>query len=440
MGVTMTTRTMLVGGLSALLMGGTMVGCAANGGGIASASDRSATVASKSASVDAARASKALAKRDAAAAVPFAEQAVALAPQRGDYRLLLGQSYLQAGRFASARSAFGDAVQLDPGNGRAALNLALATIATGDFASARQVLATHTGTIPVADHGLALALAGDPQGAVALLMPLARSQQSNAKVRQNLAISLALAGEWQGARVVAAADMSPADVDRRMQDWARFARPAAASDQVALLLGVTASADAGQPVALALNVPPMVSTKAPIQTAALTSAPGFADAAPAPSQPAVQAPAALVSPALVKTVFGPSLAVVQPLPVRVLQPSAGATKVALARVAAAPAPAMAPAGPFYIQLGAFQSAGVAQDAWGHAARRFAAFAGRTPSAMTIQAHGAALYRLSVGGYARDEADAVCRRYRTSGGVCFVRRGAGDEIAAWARKGVQLAAR
>ncbi|NDS27982.1 tetratricopeptide repeat protein, partial [Escherichia coli] len=54
-------------------------------------------------------------------------------PQNAEYRALLGQAYLLAGRFASANQALGDALTLNPGDGRVALNLVLAKIAGGDW-------------------------------------------------------------------------------------------------------------------------------------------------------------------------------------------------------------------------------------------------------------------------------------------------------------------
>src|SRR5690606_15546062 len=112
------------------------------------------------------------------------------------YRELLGQAYLLAGRFASARQAFTDVLTLDPSNGRAALNLALTEIAGGDWSGARDTLAVHANTIPASDLGLAFALAGDPVKAVEILAPAAREANAGAKTRQNLALALALAGRW----------------------------------------------------------------------------------------------------------------------------------------------------------------------------------------------------------------------------------------------------
>lgn len=423
-----------------------MVGCAANGGGgVASASDRSATLAAERAAANAGRAQTALARRNGPAAIGFAEGAVALMPRVAEYRLLLGQSYLQAGRFASASRAFSDTLLLSPTNGKAALNLALSQVATGDWQAARQTLAVNAAIVPAADRGLALSLAGDTAGGIALLTEVVRSPQSNAKVRQNLALSFALAGQWPAARVVAAADMAPADVDARLEQWATFAQPASASDQVAGLLGVRAVADSGQPVALALNAaapampgasPQALAVVDPVEVPVAVAAPVEMAAAPAPAA----GPVAGFS----KVSFGPRQEVVQSLPSMMLRPAGGPIKVASAHAASATAAyeVKAPAtGNWYVQLGAFDNAAVAKDAWGHASRRFAVLAGYTPNGVNFKARGEDYYRLSVGGFSRSAADSMCRQYRAKGGACFVRMGAGDAMAQWLRKsGMQMASR
>ncbi|TXC70578.1 tetratricopeptide repeat protein [Sphingomonas ginsenosidivorax] len=428
----------LMAGLSALVLGGPMVGCTANGNGVASASDRAGALAAKSAASNAGRAQSALAKNNGQAAIGFAESAVALMPRSAEYRQLLAQSYMQGGRFASATQAYGDVLSLSPGNGKAALNLALSQVATGDWQAARTTLATYAGVIPASDRGLALSLAGDTAGGIEVLTALARSPATTAKVRQNLALSFALAGNWQAARVVAAADMAPGDVDARLEQWAAFAQPARASDQVAGLLGVRAVQDGGQPVALALNTAPVARDADPQALAAVAP---VAEAPMATSPVAVaMAPAANGA---TKITYAPRQEVVQALPAMLLRP-AGAMKVALAsRPAATVADtARKPAtGNWFVQLGAFDSAGVAKDAWGRATRRFAAFAGHTPNGMNFRAKGEDFYRLSVGGFSRADADSVCRQYRARGGTCFVRLNAGDQMAQWVRKtGMQLASR
>ena len=415
----MTKRTLLTLGASALLLGGTAIG-------IASASDRNAADA-KIAAGNAAKAGKALARHNPAAAVAAAEGAVALQPHQADYRVLLGQSYLAAGRFVSARGAFADALSLSPTNAKAALNLVLAQIATGDWSAARRTLDEHGATITLADRGLALALAGDPNGAVQLLTQAARAPDATAKVRQNLALSLALSGQWPAARAVAAVDVAPGDLDARLEQWATFARPHAASDQVASLLGVTPVEDGGQPAGLALTSEPTTAVAAvatpvppaPVAVAATDPQPGFVAAS--------------------RITFGPRAEVVQPLhaaavaSARTIRPDVGPAKVALASSTSAK-------GSWFVQLGAFGSAGVTQNAWTRATRRLPTLAAHGPSAASFTMNRTTFYRLSVGGYTRGQADVLCQRYRSVGGSCFVRAGAGDQIASWARKGVQVAAR
>ena len=63
------------------------------------------------------------------------------------------------------------------------------------------------GVLDPADAGLALALAGDPQSAVAVLEPAARAVGADARTRQNLALAYAFAGDWDQARTVAAQDV-----------------------------------------------------------------------------------------------------------------------------------------------------------------------------------------------------------------------------------------
>lgn len=439
----MNTRKLLTLGASALLLGGI---------GIASASSRDSV---REAAADAAKASSALGRHHPGDAVTAAESAVALQTQNADYRLLLGQSYVAAGRFASARGAYADAIALAPANGKAALNLALMQIATGDWAGARRTLDEHSAAIPAADRGLATALAGDPAGAVTMLSQVARSADATPKLRQNLALSLALASRWQDARAVAAMDLSPADVGDRMEQWAAFSRPHGAADQVAALLGVTPVADAGQPARLALTTTPAITVAATTAPVAVT----VAEAAPPVTLGADAAPSAAPGFTATKVAFAAPHEVVQSLPghgaavaPRAAFIAAGHApiKVALNQPASGSAPDAAPArsevhaapakGGFFVQLGAFHSVAVAQNAWGRATHRLPALAGHKAQGMTFALKGASFYRLSVGGFTRGDADALCRRYRQAGGACFVRAGAGDQIASWATRSVQLASR
>lgn len=451
-------------GLSVLILGATVGAGAVST--IAAASAREQSRAEKEARSEAASAQQALRAGRFAEAIGHAERAVGDQPDAADYRMILGQSYLKAGRFASARDAFADTLTLAQGNGKAALNLALAQIATGDWAGARKTLDANTATIPVSDRGLATALAGDPASAVEILGAAVRAPEADAKVRQNYALSLALAGRWREAQAVVAMDVAPADVARRILDWSTFSRPNSASDQVATLLGVTPAVDPGLPVALALNgaargnatalaqAQPPIDSYMPGQATpdSATAAPvavADATAASAPSTAPAQQVAA-VGPTIAGVVFAERKEVVQPLPVAYANSAAKrrgaaprltvASVVAAARAVSAPSATRAAArGSFFVQLGAYDTAGVARDAWTRATRSYAGFASHTPQGMTVSRGGKQFYRLSVGGFARADAVSMCQSYRSRGGTCFVRAGAGDQVAMWA-KGRELASR
>lgn len=448
-------------GLSVLILGATVGAGAVST--IAAASAREQSRAEKDARSEAESAQQALRAGRFAEAIGHAERAVGDQPDAAEYRMILGQSYLKAGRFASARDAFADTLSLAQGNGKAALNLALAQIATGDWAGARKTLDANTATIPVSDRGLATALAGDPATAVEILGAAVRAPDADAKVRQNYALSLALAGRWREAQAVVAMDVAPADVARRILDWSTFSRPSSASDQVATLLGVTPAVDPGLPVALALNgaarggTTALAQAQPPIDSYMPGQAAAEPDTKPAPvavaettTEPVPVQQVAAVGPTLAGVVFAERKEVVQPLPTGYASVSTrrrGATPrltvasvVAAARAMPAPAaPRSASRGSFFVQLGAYDTAGVARDAWTRATRSYAGFASHTPQGMTVSRGGKQFYRLSVGGFARADAMSMCQSYRSRGGTCFVRAGAGDQVAMWA-KGRELASR
>lgn len=452
-----------------------LAGAGLTAGGIA-ATAASDTGAQKRAVSEARDASNALKKRKADKAIAAAESAVALDPRNAGYRTLLGQAYLAAGRFTSASNAFTDALALDPDNGAAALHLALAQIATGNWDGARTTLTFHERVIPASDRGLALALAGDPAGAVAILNVAAREPGADAKTRQNFALALALAGRWAESKMVASLDVDPAEVDKRIMQWASFAQPRGAADQVAALLGVTPVEDFGQPQRLALNsaLPNVAAVAQPVDTvdAFMPGQPAPAEVAavaaePAPAPVAEPAPVAVASapaPVAVPEVaaaqaeaflapangapmvnWAPKREIVQALPAKVVAPRLLGTRAPVTKVRATAAPQRVASfqpreGQFFVQLGAYENAGVARDAWGRLKRRHNTLANFTPQGMNFAAGRESFYRLTVGGFSRGDADTLCRRVRAQGSPCFVRAGAGDTVAQWVSKGVQLASR
>ncbi len=403
----MKTHLLISVGLATAMLGGSLALVASGTVAVASSEQNMAQKL-------AGKASKALAKRRSDEAVTFAEQAVSLAPRDPGFRTLLGKAYLQAGRFASATQAFSDVLALNPADGRAALNLALAQTATGEWVAARETLTAHAARIANADRGLALALAGDPAGGIALLSEAARDPAATATMRQNLALALALDGRWVEARTVASVDMSPEQVDARLVEWAGFARPQSAAQQVAALLGVTPAVDRGQPTQLALSAP---GDAAPVAVA--LAEPVMVEPVAAPTQVAT-----VVRPAIT---FAPRQEVVQALPsdYRPRGNSFGPVRMAAA-------PKSRDIGGYYVQLGAFDTSAVARSAWRRLSRNVPRLAGMSPQGMQASVRGASFYRLSVGGLARADAASLCGRVRAKGERCFVRTHAGEQLANWAR--------
>lgn len=458
---------------SVFALGVATIGCTPQGAGIESASSMSEARAAKVAAKAAEKAHKALTKGHPAKAVIDAEIAVAADPDNSAYRALLGQAYLAAGRFASAEAALRDALTLDSSNTRAALSLALAETAQGDWAGARTTLNAHQTIIAPTDRGLAFALAGDPVLAVDILTNAARAPDADAKTRQNLALALALAGRWAEAKVVASQDVAPQEVDKRIMQWASFSQPKDAADQVASLLGVTPAYDPGQPTRLALvqsapvalaAVAPVAASPAVVEPAAAepVTAEAFVDA-PVAAGPVVEVAAVEAAPEAVAAVeaaqpiveqavamanaagvvFLPRAEVVQAMPAFKAAPLPRAAR-SLVRAASAvrtPAPAQN-GGRYVVQIGAYDSAAIAEDGWNRAVRRHKLLAGYVPSSMTIaEGEGAGLVRVSVAGFASErDALKVCGTLKAGGGQCFVRLAAADSPVRWASVQHRIASR
>ena len=428
---------------SGLVLGTTVVGCAPAGQADRTASLEAAPVAERNAMKLYERAQIAVQQGNFAEALTVAERVVELAPRDAGYRMLLGDLYLKNGRFVSAEAAFSDVLTLDPRNPRASLSLALALIAQGKTQLATAELEQLSETAAPGDVGLAFALAGHPQRAIALLEPAAREANATGRVRQNLALAYALAGEWQKARVTAEQDVSPADLAARLAQWAEFASPNNGKNQVAMLLGVEAVAeDAGQPVRLALQAeePP---------------AAVFAEAAvPASEAPVAEAP--IVAAPVTVAAADPVVAAEPDVVVAEKFAAAAATLVtpdpvvirAAAPVAPAPIPAFKPAklskldpepraskGRFVVQIGAYRNPVQVEIAWSRAQDRFGFDAEVQPVSTTVDLPGrGTFHRLSVASFQEPaEAARVCKSIKAKGGACFVRTKAGDAPVQWAAR-------
>ncbi len=109
---------------TSLVLGFALSGCGHSEKGVASAADSQPVAKDGKASSMSKDLAKLIAKRNAADAVDLGEKLVARQPSHAGYRMQLGEAYLLAGRFASAESAFGDALSLSPSDDRAALTIA----------------------------------------------------------------------------------------------------------------------------------------------------------------------------------------------------------------------------------------------------------------------------------------------------------------------------
>lgn len=436
--------------VSMLALAAVLTGCAAGG------AKRESIFGSK---VDraniglATRAQAALGSGDVQTAVALAERAVENTPNDAGFRALLGNIYFASGRFASAESAYRDSLSLIPGQPELILKLALVQIAQGKNGEALSVLAAARDMLDPANHGLALALAGRPADAVAILNQVARAPGADARVRQNLALAYGLSGDWTMARTVAAQDVPPEQLDTRIQQWMTMATPTRPSDQVAALTGVTPAADPGQPQQLALNRAPQqnqaqVAVPQPQpqpqpqqqQVVELPFAPPPALPEPQPDVQVVEAPAPVVAEAAAQLlepvpqpkaeapVFEAVAAPVPELPTRfeqTVQPAGVAISDSVRRAAAKARRGNGKANAV-VQLGAYGSLSRVAAAWEQISKRYPSVAHYRPVSARFQSPKGTVYRLSVKGFASArEAQNLCSSLRGKGKNCFVRRVAGD---------------
>ena len=399
------------------------------------------------------RAQAAIEKGDYPAAISLAERAVGNTPSDAGFRGLLGNAYFAGGRFASAESAYRDSLTLLPNQPQLVLKLALVTIAQGKTDSAISDLNNARNLLDPADYGLALALAGQPQAAVSVLDDAARQVGADARVRQNLALAHALAGDWEMARTVASQDVTPDQLDARIQQWMTFAKPAKASDQVASLTGFTpAATDSGQPVRLALartkdqvrmaqadvaDVAPPVEAARPLVQEAVPVEADAVDLVPEPvaDAPSVDEPVAVAAAAPVAVVeqaraFAEAVAapVIQASKARNSSPRPGLSpRAASLDNASLPVRRTAFGGSrSVVQLGAYSSRAGVSSGWAKLAAKYPALRGYAPSTARFEGPKGTFYRLSVSGFGTGgDAKSMCSSLKTKGGACFVRSVAGD---------------
>ncbi|MDJ0643750.1 MAG: SPOR domain-containing protein [Erythrobacter sp.] len=410
------------------------------------------------------KAQSALENGKADKAVLHAEAAVLAEPRNASYRALLGASYLEAGRFEAAATSFGDAIELGDTDPRTVLSYALAKTALGDQSSAIEMLSDWEGAIDPADLGLAYALAGKSERGIHVLVNTLRAGQNTAKVRQNLAYTYALAGNWRGARVMASEDVPADQIDARLTEWASTAKPEDVMKRVASLLGVSPSNGGGLPKHLALsNFPsqqamvaeaaaqveggreltdadlvevsvatseaetlalkldskpdPVDPTVSNILKATATAAAPTAKPAPAPVAKPAPAPAVSSAPRFV------SNAVVQKIPEKAKEerkaPRRVASRTSQRRMAATRAASRdKSANSHLVQLGSFDTREVAKAKWKEFQKRFPALKGHDVVITKAKVNDRVFYRVAAAGFGPRSARAMCSSVKSIGRGCF----------------------
>ncbi len=391
-------------------------------------------------------------------AVGLAEAAVAASPRDGSYRALLGQAYLNDGRFASATSALTEAMELGTTDSNTIIALTLAQIAQGRNAEAIALLEEHRDTVPASDIGLALALAGDSEGAIYVLSEAARAPEAGARTRQNLALAFALAGRWAQARILASQDLSPAKLEARMTEWSKLAETPNAPLRVASLIGTTVQQDAGMPVRLALNN--FSETQmASADGAALASAdpapveayapppPVLADAGsairsvelPMPERgadgvvPVTELPQPKAAGEVIMADAAPYRAAPRTADEGMLRPMQQQALELATKIVPKAFDSKKPSG-WAVQLGAYDSLGIAKEKWNGLKKRNGTLASFPASSHAATVKGRTFYRLTVNGLAtRADATSLCNELKAQGQTCFIRAMGGSESIQWASK-------
>lgn len=372
---------------------------------------------------------RALDMKKPARAIEAAERAVAAVPTSADYRFLLAEAYLSAGRFQSAAAAYQDCLTLEPDRAKAGFKLALTQIALGETARARDLLVAHQSALAVSDFGLALALAGDTDMGVRALEDAVRAGEDNAKLRQNLALSYALAGRWDAARTQAAVDLASDQIPQRMADWARFAQPGQGLAQISGLLGIQPQKDSGLPAALALQATPGHRSAQELAALPKTAAPAAIPDSPPALVTVSRDPAPVAIPAAVARFEAPP-EVKDPVRVRIEKAAIRVPESAdrSARSHAGP-PAVRAGKGFVVQIGAFRTGRSVAVAWTKSMGRWPILR-RFDARQARQEEG--VYRLSVGGFStRADANRLCQSLRSSGARCFTRPQNKLDIVRWA---------
>ena len=368
-------------------------------------------------------AENALIKGKTSKAVEHAEAAVLAAPRDANTRTLLGNAYLEDGRFTSAATTFAEAIELGDIAPRTVISHTLAQIATGNQAGALDTLQRFEDALDPADFGLAIALAGRPDYGVHVLGNALRSGHNTPKVRQNLAYAYALQGNWRAARIMAAEDVPAGEVGDRMAKWAAMVHPEAFTKRVASLIGVQPQADPGQPKMLALANHPSVEMLATAEMSKSADDAPRSDFAFAAELPPVETRAAADDSGdagLADASLAANSGSVRFIANEVTQSTVTPRSTSVTqRPQRSPAPVPpARGGNYNVQLGSYFSMSAANEAWKQFQKRYPELGDAERVISKARVNGKIYYRVAAAGFAKASAQSMCRTVKGKGGGCI----------------------
>ena len=220
-------------------------------------------------------------------------RALALAPRSNLARLGLGRTKLPSDATA-AETLFLEVTQSEPRNGAAFNDLGIARDLQGHHAAAQAAYATALALTPdmiaaQVNLGLSLALSGQTDRALSILRPLAARSEATPRVRQDLAVALALAGNESEAEQVLRMDQPEGETPKPIflpRDAPEAPpAPAAMAPTPAATSAVMAPTPATTTPATAMPAPAM---PAPAMPAPATPAPASRAAAVRQAAPAIR--------------------------------------------------------------------------------------------------------------------------------------------------------
>lgn len=149
-------------------------------------------------------------------------KAVGRHPDNADINLETGRALIEGERAFEAIRYIEIALETKKGDWRALSAYGVALDQIGEHAEARQkydaALLAHPNAVSVmSNKGLSYAMSGDLNAAVAVLRAAATDRKADTRVRQNLALVLALKGEMREAERLARSDLPPQIADQNVQ-------------------------------------------------------------------------------------------------------------------------------------------------------------------------------------------------------------------------------